>query len=81
VVPLEDLATESLSLARRLAKQPSAALVATKALMKDPAAIQRQMEMERIEFSSRLASPEAQEAFAAFAERRAPNFSAVRRNA
>jgi enoyl-CoA hydratase/carnithine racemase len=69
VVPMGDLVVESMSLARRLAKQPSGALVATKGLMRDAAMIQRHMDVESAEFSRRLASPEAQEVFAAFAER------------
>jgi enoyl-CoA hydratase/carnithine racemase len=77
VVPLADLAAEGLKVASRLAKQPSGALVATKRLMRDAAVIRQHMDREGEEFGRRLTSPEAQEAFAAFAERRAPDFSKV----
>jgi len=50
-------------------------VAATKRLLRDTAAYARQIEMESAEFMARLRSPEAKEAFAAFFERRAPDFS------
>jgi enoyl-CoA hydratase/carnithine racemase len=75
VVPLNQLAAAGADLARRLAKQPLGALVATKRLMRDPAAIAQRMDAESAIFAQRLTTPEAQEAFTAFAERRAPDFA------
>ncbi|MCX8254178.1 MAG: enoyl-CoA hydratase, partial [Beijerinckiaceae bacterium] len=49
--------------------------VATKALMRDRARLQAQIAREGEAFAGRLASPEAREAFTAFAERRKPDFS------
>lgn len=57
-----------------LASRPAQAVMITKRLMRDHAAISQQIETELVEFTARLASPEAKEAFQAFAERRAPNF-------
>jgi enoyl-CoA hydratase/carnithine racemase len=74
VVALDQLGAASVEIARRLAKQPLGALVATKRLMRNAAEIARRLEEESSEFAKRLASPEAREAFAAFAERRAPDF-------
>ena len=50
-------------------------MVATKRLMRDAAAIVQQMDEESVVFANRLTSPEAKEAFTAFAERRAPDFA------
>ena len=75
VVPLTDLKATAEDIAARLARQPPGALVAAKRLMRDMAAIAARMDEESAEFARRLASPEAAEAFMAFAERRAPDFS------
>jgi enoyl-CoA hydratase/carnithine racemase len=75
VVPLDQLIPVSRDIANRLCKQPLGALMATKKLMRDVAATSERMDRESIEFASRLSSPEAREAFSAFAERRAPDFS------
>ncbi|WP_109806726.1 enoyl-CoA hydratase-related protein [Sphingosinithalassobacter portus] len=75
VVPHADLNATADALARRLAKQPMGALIATKQLMRDPAAIRERLDIENRVFAERLKSPEAQEAFAAFAQRRAPDFT------
>lgn len=63
--------------AARLAKQPAGALKLTKQLMRDPSAIKAVMEREGAAFKERLRSPEALEAFRAFAERRPPDFTKV----
>ena len=49
----------------------------TKALMRDPAGLAERMQEELGHFAAQLRSPEAAEAFAAFAEKRAPDFSRV----
>jgi enoyl-CoA hydratase/carnithine racemase len=75
VVALPELVSSARALALRLAKQPLGALIATKRLMREGEQISRRMEEEIIEFTRRLSSLEAKEAFTAFAERRAPDFS------
>ena len=75
VVALDALDAAGRDIAVRLAKQPLGALMTTKRLMIDTGAITEQMDRETLEFSARLVSPEAREAFAAFAERRPPNFA------
>ena len=75
VVPHDALWAAADEVAGRLARQPREAVAATKRLMRDAAALAVQMEAEGAVFRERLGSAEAREAFAAFAERRAPNFS------
>lgn len=75
VVPRADLEAAGEAVARRLAAQPLGAVVATKKLMRDGAAVAAQMQAENKEFSARLKTGEAREAFTAFAERRPPDFS------
>lgn len=75
VVPVAELAATAEKLARRLATKPLGALVTTKKLMRDAGAITRQIDVETTQFVARLKSPEAREAFTAFAERRAPDFT------
>jgi enoyl-CoA hydratase/carnithine racemase len=75
VVPLAELNTAAADIARRLAAQPPGALATTKRLMRDAEAISAVMDIESAEFLARLKSPEAAEAFRAFAERRPPDFS------
>lgn len=77
IVPLADLDHASQDVADRLARQPMGALVATKRLMRDVPTITTVIEAERDEFTERLGSAEAREAFAAFAERRRPDFASV----
>jgi enoyl-CoA hydratase/carnithine racemase len=75
VVPLAELLATADAVARRLARQPLGALIATKRLMRPQNTIAAHMEEEITQFLARLASAEAQEAFSAFAERRAPDFN------
>jgi enoyl-CoA hydratase/carnithine racemase len=77
VVADAELASVAMGAARRLAAQPPAAVRLTKSLLKraDAAAVEAAMRIEGQEFQQRLRSPEAAEAFAAFAERRKPDFS------
>ncbi|MEC9433144.1 MAG: enoyl-CoA hydratase-related protein [Pseudomonadota bacterium] len=74
VVPLEEVTPAARAVAAKLAEKPLGALIATKKLMRDPAAALARMEVEGEVFARRLVSAEAKEAFAAFAERRKPDF-------
>lgn len=61
--------------AMHIAALPPGAVQATKSLMRDQEMIVATMETEIKVFGERLQSPEAREAFMAFAEKRAPDFS------
>ena len=74
VVPLEKLHAEAASVAARFAKQPAGSLAATKRLMRNAEMLVTQMNAESKVFAERLTTPEAREAFAAFAEKRPPDF-------
>jgi enoyl-CoA hydratase/carnithine racemase len=74
VVPLDQLRARARAAADAVAARPPAAVAITKALMRDPATISAQMEEEGRHFAAQLKSPEAAEAFAAFREKRPPNF-------
>jgi enoyl-CoA hydratase/carnithine racemase len=66
-----------LDVARQLAAKPPAALAETKRLMRPVGEISARIEEENRLFVARLGSAEAKEAFAAFFERRAPDFSKI----
>ena len=70
-VPAGELVATAEAFARRLAAQPPGALTATKALMRDSAALLAQIDSENQRFFERLKSAEAREAFMAFARRSA----------
>lgn len=70
-----DLRARARAAADQLAKRPLGALTVTKRLMRDAEKIARLMDTEGAEFAARLQTAEAREAFMAFAERRAPDFS------
>jgi enoyl-CoA hydratase/carnithine racemase len=64
--------------ARLLAGKPPSAVRLTKALLRSEATgVADRMAEEGRHFASQLQSPEAREAFAAFMERRKPDFSKV----
>ena len=71
----DSLHATALAVAKTLAAKPMGALRATKRLMRDSALIAQTMDHETVVFAARLKSPEAAEAFRAFAEKRAPNFA------
>lgn len=77
VVPLDALRTTVEGIAGRLAKQPTGALVTTKKMMRDAELVLARMKVEGEQFVARLTTAEAREAFMAFAERRAPDFTKV----
>ncbi|MGA0603901.1 enoyl-CoA hydratase-related protein [Caulobacter sp. KR2-114] len=70
----DDVLETARAAARTLAGKPLGSVIATKRLMRDAAALARQIEAESHVFAERLTSEEAREAFRAFAERRPPNF-------
>ncbi|HEX2493842.1 MAG TPA: enoyl-CoA hydratase-related protein [Steroidobacter sp.] len=74
-LPREEVGARAFAAAKALTKKPIGALRATKQLMRDAEAIHAVMARESEIFGARLKTPEAAEAFAAFAERRAPDFS------
>jgi enoyl-CoA hydratase/carnithine racemase len=76
-LPKEQVRAKALASARALAARPLGALMATKRLMRDAAAIQARMTQEGEIFGARLRTAEAAEALRAFAERRPPDFSKI----
>ena len=75
VLPAAELRQKAKAAAVTLTKRPASSLGATKQLMRDLARIQAQMTDEGELFKTRLKTPEAREAFSAFAERRQPDFA------
>ena len=76
-VPADQVLATAREAARKLAQRPLGALMATKKLMRDGAMLLQQMNNEAEYFGRQLKSPEAAEAFAAFAQKRQPDFSKV----
>jgi enoyl-CoA hydratase/carnithine racemase len=76
-LPAAEVQARARAAAESIAARPPAAVAKTKALMRDEPSVAAQMEQEGAHFMSQLKSPEAREAFAAFAEKRAPDFSKV----
>src|SRR6516164_2552562 len=77
VVPQGELRKRAQDAAIALTKRPAGSLSLTKKLMRDHQRIAAQMAEESQLFKERLKTPEAREAFAAFAERRPPDFTKV----
>src|SRR6201982_1189572 len=77
VVPDQKLLATATETAQKLAEKPPAALQACKRLMKQSTReqLERAVKLENEEFSAHVRSAEAKEAFAAFLEKRRPNFS------
>lgn len=77
MVPQAELRARARAAAETLATRPLGALAQTKMLMRNAETIRAQMDHEGTIFQERLKSAEAREAFTAFAERRAPDFSRI----
>jgi enoyl-CoA hydratase/carnithine racemase len=75
VVPLAELHATARAAAAAVASRAPAAVVATKRLMRDEAALLARMNQETEHFARQLKSAEFKEAFSAFSERRAADFS------
>jgi 1,4-dihydroxy-2-naphthoyl-CoA synthase len=76
-MPVAELRARARAAAEALTKRPAGSLSHTKALMRDMDKIAAQISREGELFRERLQTGEAREAFAAFAERRKPDFSKV----
>jgi len=76
-VPAADVDAEGLRLAKALAMRAPGSLAATKRLMRDAERLWALMQAEGEVFGAQMLSPEAREAFAAFFEKRPPNFAAA----
>jgi enoyl-CoA hydratase/carnithine racemase len=83
VAPDRDLLATATEVARKLAAKPPGALRASKRLMKAAFVdqIKAAMELENKEYSVLVRSEEAKEAFAAFLEKRAPDFTRTGKSA
>jgi len=80
VVPNQELLAIATDTAQKLAQKPPAALRACKRLMKQSTReqLERAVKLENEEFSVRVRSAEAKEAFTAFLEKRRPDFSGMK---
>ena len=80
VVPSQELLAIATDTAQKLAQKAPAALQACKRLMKQSTheQLERAVKLENEEFSGHVRSAEAREAFAAFLEKRPPNFSRIK---
>jgi len=74
-LPVNEVETRARASAQALAKKPAESLRLTKTLMRDRDALSQRMQWEGALFAERLKSAEAAEAFAAFMQRRPPDFS------
>jgi enoyl-CoA hydratase/carnithine racemase len=74
VCPRAELRSRARAAAEAVAARPASAVRRTKTLMRDAALLAARMDVEGRHFAAQLASAEAREAFAAFAEKRAPDF-------
>jgi enoyl-CoA hydratase/carnithine racemase len=83
VVADQDLLATATDTARKLTEKAPAALQACKRLMRTSTRdqLERAVKLENEEFSARVRSAEAKEAFNAFIEKRKPNFDAISQSA
>ena len=79
IVPPTEANTLAQAQARKLAAKPSESLLETKRLMKQGqrALVVQQMADEEATFARMLHAPAAREAFAAFMEKRRPDFAKI----
>jgi enoyl-CoA hydratase/carnithine racemase len=75
VLPPAEIRQKAMAAAVTLTKRPAGSLSATKKLMREQERIALKITEESELFRQRLTTPEASEAFAAFAERRQPDFT------
>ena len=77
VVPDQHLFATAMETAQKLAAKPGGALQASKRLLKHGfiEEVKAAIKLEMQEFSARVRSAESKEAFAAFLEKRPPNFT------
>lgn len=77
VLPAGEVVNHARRMAERFNGLAPSAVRASKKLLRGPelAAIQQVIQTEAVEFAARLRSPEAMEAFQAFFQKRAPDFS------
>jgi enoyl-CoA hydratase/carnithine racemase len=79
VVPAAELEGAAVGAARRLGAKPRAAMLAARRLLRgDPDRVSAMIASETAEYRTLLRTPEAAEAFAAFLEKRKPNFAKAR---
>ncbi len=76
-LPADEVLPTARAAAKALAQRPVGAVMATKNLMRNAETLTERANREVIIFSERLRSAEAAEAFAAFREKRPPDFSKV----
>lgn len=83
VVPDDKLLATATETAEKLAQKPIGALRACKRLLKLPSReqIEQAIKLEGEEFAARVRSAEAREAFAAFIEKRPPDFARIKESA
>ncbi len=82
IVQADKLEATAREAAARLARKPPEALALARRLLRgDTTALAQRVEEEARIFGERLSSPEAQEAFAAFLEKRPPDFAKLKRKA
>jgi enoyl-CoA hydratase/carnithine racemase len=74
-VPAADLRAKARAAALAVAARPPASVGLTKALMRDDAVLKARIAEEIAHFRTQLRSPEAEEAFAAFFQKRPADFS------
>ncbi|HEY0647385.1 enoyl-CoA hydratase-related protein [Phenylobacterium sp.] len=77
VVPVGELRARARAAAEAVAAKPPSAVAITKALMRESERYLARMQEEGAHFGAQLKTAEAAEAFAAFREKRAPDFSKV----
>ena len=79
VVGNDEVEAVAMAAAMRLAAKPPEALRISRAMMRgDPGEILERSELETVAFSERIKSSEAREAFSAFLEKRAPDYTKLR---